>query len=165
MRCFVDALDECDEQQVRDMMDFFEGLKEAKLGDDSRVDICFASRHYSNIILRNRYRLELEAQVGHADDLRKYIHRHLRAGEGNDVNEVRVQLQEKSNGVFMWVVLVVDILNKEYRRGSIFRVKQRLREMRGGLSDFFKDLLQRDRSKQMYAFLGCRSCYAERMAP
>lgn len=47
-------------------------------------------------------------------------------------------------GVFMWVVLVVEILNNEFRRGRIFAVKKRLNELPRDLSDLFKDIITRD---------------------
>ena len=41
----------------------------------------------------------------------------------------------------MWVVLVVDILNKEFSNGRIFAVKRRLQEIPEKLSDLFRDIL------------------------
>jgi hypothetical protein len=69
---------------------------------------------------------------------------HLRAGKGKYVEDVRTQIRGKANGVFMWVVMVIDILNKEFLRGRIFAVKKRLQEIPAKLSDLFKDILRRD---------------------
>ncbi|CAI0649399.1 unnamed protein product [Colletotrichum noveboracense] len=44
----------------------------------------------------------------------------------------------------MWVVLVIDILNREFQRGRIFAVKSRLQEIPPRLSDLFRDILTRD---------------------
>ncbi|KJX95230.1 hypothetical protein TI39_contig4126g00008 [Zymoseptoria brevis] len=103
-----------------------------------------ASRHYPSIEVLHSWRLILEDEIGHADDLRKYIQRRLQAGKGKAIDEFRVQVQEKANGVFMWIVLVVGILNDEFRRGRIFAVKQRLRAIPPELSELFRDMLQRD---------------------
>lgn len=140
---FIDALDECDEEQVREMIKFFEEL-ETDVDADGQVDICFASRPYPLIDIECGQRLELEQQAGHADDLKKFINRRLQIGKGKLVHEVQQRLQDKANGVFMWVVLVVDALNQEFRRGRIFAVRQRLQEIPSGLSDLFRDLLRRD---------------------
>ncbi|KAK3046607.1 hypothetical protein LTR09_011955 [Extremus antarcticus] len=145
VKCFIDALDECNEEQVRDMVEYLENLGEHILSDDSRLHICFASRHYPTIEIHNNWRLVLEDEAGHAEDLKKYIRHRLRAGEGKLVGEIRDQTQRKANGVFMWTVLVVHILNDEFRRGRIFAVKKRLQEVPTKLSDLFKDLLRRDR--------------------
>ena len=144
VKCFIDALDECDEQQVREMVEFFEDLGEHIFSDYSRLDICFASRHYPTIKIHDGWSLVLDDEAGHADDLRKYIQRRLQAGKGKLVNEIQAQIEEKANGVFMWAVLVVDILNEEFRRGRIFAVRQRLQEIPTKLGDLFKDILRRD---------------------
>jgi hypothetical protein len=53
--CFVDALDECDEQQVRDMVEFFEEVAEQCVEDNVRFQVCFSSRHYpGNYCLRRQ---------------------------------------------------------------------------------------------------------------
>ena len=144
LKCFIDALDECDEQQVQDMIVFFEDLGQTALQGGQEVYICFASRHYPTIDIRNGCQLILEDQIGHSEDMAEYIRSHLRAGKGKYIEDVRIQIQEKANGVFMWVILVVDILNKEFRGGRIFAVKKRLDEIPAKLGDLFKDILRRD---------------------
>ncbi|KAK0259493.1 hypothetical protein LTS09_005844 [Friedmanniomyces endolithicus] len=116
-------------------------------GNESAISICFASRHCPTIEIRNGRRLVLEDDPGHAEDLRKYIQRRLRIGDRSSANAIHATLLEKANGVFMWVVLVVGLLNEEYRRGSVYAVQQRLAEVPSGLSDLFKDLLRRDRAR------------------
>jgi ankyrin repeat protein len=43
----------------------------------------------------------------------------------------------------MWLVLVIEILNKEYRRGGM-SLRKRLAEIPSDLSELFKDMLRRD---------------------
>ena len=43
----------------------------------------------------------------------------------------------------MWVVLVINILNKDYQRGAMF-LKHRLAKLPSGLSEPFKDILRCD---------------------
>jgi hypothetical protein len=45
---------------------------------------------------------------------------------------------------FMWVVLVVEILNKEHDRGRMHALRRRLREIPGDLHELFRDILTRD---------------------
>ncbi|EXJ92512.1 hypothetical protein A1O3_01064 [Capronia epimyces CBS 606.96] len=146
LKCFIDALDECDEQQVQDMVVFFEELGQKALDNGCQLYICFASRHYPTIDIRNGRQLTLENEAGHGEDLTKYIQSHLRAGTGESIEEVRAQIREKANGVFMWAVLVINILNEEFRRGRIFAIKERLQEIPPGLSDLFRDILRKDRT-------------------
>ncbi|KAK5688080.1 hypothetical protein LTS10_000058 [Elasticomyces elasticus] len=144
--CFIDALDECDEEQVQDMVDCFQELGQHILGEAAghQIHICFASRHYPAIHIEHGLELTLEHEEGHSNDLAKYVQKRLRAGKGKNIEDVRVQICEKANGVFMWAVLVVEILNKEFLNGRAFAVRKRLEQIPGKLSDLFKDILRRD---------------------
>ncbi|UKZ70786.1 uncharacterized protein TrAtP1_011755 [Trichoderma atroviride] len=144
LTCFIDALDECDELQAREVVQFLEDLGQQAVHDNIELRICFSSRHYPYIFIRKGIRLTLEDQKGHQEDVERYIQGNLRADPGPLVKEVQAQILQKSAGVFMWVVLVVDILNKEFARGRMFAVKKRLAEIPDRLSDLFKDILTRD---------------------
>jgi ankyrin repeat protein/nucleoside phosphorylase len=141
--CFVDALDECDEQQVVDMVQYFEDLAEKSTAKGVPFRICFSSRHYPHIVIQRGLRLTLEDQLGHAEDLATYVTSRLLIKEPALIEELQPQLLGKAAGVFMWVVLVVDILNKEYRRGGM-ALRRRLADIPSDLSELFKDILRRD---------------------
>ncbi|KAF5262403.1 hypothetical protein FOXYS1_6866 [Fusarium oxysporum] len=141
--CFIDALDECDEQQVMDLVEYFEDLAEQYTEDNVNLRICFSSRHYPYIDIKFGMRIILEQQTGHTSDLEKYIMANLRISKRSLLVDLRDKMLEKAAGVFLWVVLVVSILNKESRRGGL-ALKTRLQEVPSGLSDLFKDLLKRD---------------------
>ncbi|WXC60871.1 hypothetical protein SNK03_006754 [Fusarium graminearum] len=141
--CYIDALDECDEQQVMDMVEYFEDLAEQCAEDGVRLQICFSSRHYPFVDIRVGLCLILEEQAGHTGDLETYIKSHLRVRDPSLLAELQERMLEKASGVFMWVVLVVEVLNVENRRGRL-SLKTRLEEVPSGLSELFKDLLRRD---------------------
>ncbi|KAJ6789033.1 hypothetical protein PWT90_07832 [Aphanocladium album] len=141
--CFIDALDECDEQQVIDMVQYFEDLAEQSTSNRIALRICFSSRHYPYITIRRGIRLTLEDQPGHAEDLANYVASRLQIREPALVEELQSQLLEKAAGVFLWVVLVVDILNKDYGRGGL-ALRKRLAEIPSDLSKLFRDILRRD---------------------
>ncbi|KAL4756266.1 uncharacterized protein BDW70DRAFT_166334 [Aspergillus foveolatus] len=151
--CFVDALDECDEQQVVDMVLCFEELAEKSTAKGVPLRICFSSRHYPYIASRWGIRLTLEDQSGHAGDMEIYVSSRLQIGEPALREELQPQLLSKAAGVFMWVVLVVDILNREYRRGGL-ALRKRLTEIPSDLSELFRDILRRD-NENMEDFLLC----------
>ncbi|CAG9997125.1 unnamed protein product [Clonostachys byssicola] len=142
LNCFIDALDECDEQQIVDMVQFFEDLLETAMEKKVEVRICFSSRHYPYIDVRRGIRMTLDDQLGHDQDLAAYVQDRLRV-KGRMVKELHSQILEKAAGVFLWVVLVVEILNKEDRRGGL-ALKKRLHELPNGLSELFKNILTRD---------------------
>ncbi|KAF2966281.1 hypothetical protein GQX73_g7296 [Xylaria multiplex] len=110
--CFIDALDECDQAQVQDMVDYFEQLGE--LSPEPNLKLCFSSRHYPTVAIKSRLTLILEKQSGHSRDLEEYICRNLNVGQ-NNAQEFKDTLIQKAAGIFIWVVLVVGILNKENR--------------------------------------------------
>jgi ankyrin repeat protein len=151
--CFIDALDECDEQQVMDMVEFFEDLGELARDQSIPLRICFSSRHYPYIVLRRGLRLTLEDQSGHEVDLATYITRRLRINDPLLIEELQPELLKKAAGVFMWVVLVVQILNDEDRQGGL-ALRKRLAEIPSDLSKLFKDILTRDK-ENMDSLLLC----------
>ncbi|PSN59120.1 hypothetical protein BS50DRAFT_614690 [Corynespora cassiicola Philippines] len=142
--CFIDALDECEEEQVRDMVQFFERIGDLTVTDGTRFQVCFSSRHYPHITIRRGLELVLEGQEGHTQDIANYVETELKIGKGKTAQQVRVELQEKASGIFMWVVLVVGILNKESDRGQVHTLRRKLQEIPGDLHELFRDILTRD---------------------
>ncbi|GKT51105.1 uncharacterized protein ColSpa_11286 [Colletotrichum spaethianum] len=129
LTCFIDALDECREIEVWEMLKFFEDL---------------GHRHYPYVDIRHGQKLILEDQIGHGKDMADYVRSELQAGSGPKSDQVIAEVLRKASGVFMWVVLVVDILNTEYRKGRLFAVEKRLGDIPSELSKLFQDILTRD---------------------
>ncbi|USP80370.1 hypothetical protein yc1106_07644 [Curvularia clavata] len=142
--CFIDALDECEEDQVRDMVQFFEHIGDLVVSHGIRFQVCFSSRHYPHITIRNGLELVLEGQEGHSQDITNYVETELKIGKSKTAQQIRAELQEKSSGIFMWVVLVVGILNTEFDRGQIFALREKLKAIPGDLHKLFSDILTRD---------------------
>lgn len=104
LECFIDALDECDEDQIRNMVSFFEHMGESTTSAGIRFRVCFASRHYPHITIAKGLGLVLEGQEGHSQDIIRYLDSELRIGHSKLAEQIRMDLQEKASGVFMWVV-------------------------------------------------------------
>ncbi|KAE8381203.1 hypothetical protein BDV26DRAFT_101614 [Aspergillus bertholletiae] len=143
LMCFIDVLDECDENQVRDMLSFFEQLGELAVARQQRMLICFSSRHYPHITVKNATELVLENQDGHQQDISNFVHSELRAGRSKLIQQIKEDIITCSSRVFLWVVLVVQTLNKEYDRGQIHALK-RMEQIPDGLHELLKDILTRD---------------------
>jgi hypothetical protein len=142
--CLIDALDECEEEQVRDMIQFFEHVGDLAVSNGIRFQVCLSSRHYPHITIRNGLELVLEGLEGHSQDIANYVETELKIGKSKVAEQVRAELQEKASGIFMWVVLVVGILNKESDRGQVHALRRKLREIPGDLHELFRDILTRD---------------------
>jgi len=145
--CFIDALDECEECQIRDMISFFESIGELAVSAGIRFQICFSSRHYPHITIRKGLSLILEGE-GHDQDIANYLESELKIGYSKVAEQVRIELQERASGIFMWVVLVVGILNKEYDSGRMYALWRRLQEIPSDLYELFHDILTRDSDNQ-----------------
>ncbi|CAH0028940.1 unnamed protein product [Clonostachys rhizophaga] len=141
--CFIDALDECDEQQAIDMIQYFEDLTEESMKKDILFRVCFSSRHYPYIDIQGSIRLKLEDQPGHDDDLQMYVKRRLKVRGASMLEELYPLILEKAAGVFLWVVLVISMLNKEDRYGRP-ALKKRITDLPNDLSELFKNMITRD---------------------
>ena len=139
---FIDALDECDKSQAADMICFFEELCDLAL----RLHICFSSRHYPTISIKKGIEVILENEIGHTDDIEQYIKSKLRLGKSKQAGPLRSEILEKSSRIFLWVVLVLDILNSEYPNSSVSlkEIRNRLKEIPPKLTDLFDMILIRD---------------------
>lgn len=144
LTCFIDALDECEEDEVREMVAFFEHLGQLAVSSQTRFSVCFSSRHYPHISIEKSVELVLEGQEGHRQDMANYLYSELKAGRGKLIEEIRAEILERASGIFLWVVLVVQMLNKEFDRGRIHALRKRLNEIPSGLDELFKDILTRD---------------------
>ncbi|RKL09689.1 hypothetical protein BFJ70_g16644 [Fusarium oxysporum] len=145
--CFVDALDECDREEVYEMVEDFQTLGKNAVSKGPSLYICFSSRHYPFMDIADGQQLILEHQPGHEHDLEAYIYSTLKPGTGSkaQVDELRNEIRDRANGVFLWVKLVVQMLNDEYQKGGTPAIrKKRLQEIPTKLSDLFRNILRRD---------------------
>src|SRR5271170_7789501 len=144
LTCFIDALDECEEDHVREMVAFFRDLGGLAVSTEFRFRVCFSSRHYPHITIEKSIELVLEGQEGHQQDIANYLHSELKAGRSKLVEQIKTEILERSSGIFLWVALVVPILQKEYDHGRVSALRKRLDEIPDGLDNLFKDILTRD---------------------
>ncbi|KAK2011626.1 pfs domain-containing protein [Colletotrichum eremochloae] len=101
LTCFIDALDECDDNEVSDMVKCFEDLGQYAVQNDIHFYVCFSSRHYPYIDIFYGQKLVLEDQFGHEKDLQDYVRSELRAGSGPKSEQVIAEILRKASGVFM----------------------------------------------------------------
>jgi ankyrin repeat protein len=143
---FVDALDECNQDQAAGMVEFFEELCELAIEAKVQLRICFSSRHYPTIMIKHGAEVTLEEEAGHTEDIQRYIKAKLRLGKTKNAEPLRGEILEKSSGIFLWVVLVLDILKREYPNSivSVSGIRERLRQIPPRLHDLFEMILDRD---------------------
>lgn len=149
LTCYIDALDECDDAEIRDMIEVFEELTEAATAKRIGFRVCFSSRHYPWISMATYQELILEDQEDHEDDINVYIRNKLRVPTRMKANTV-AEIQRRASGIFLWVILVVRILKVDGGWGYAHKPKARLKEIPNGLNELFQDIIHRGTQDGIY---------------
>jgi hypothetical protein len=146
---YIDALDECPEDEVRELLAYFEELANG-IYSFSTPKMCFSSRPYPNITIDHCETILLERRPEHKDDIRKYALSRLRVGhledsESNYYRGLISDIVETSAGVFLWVVLVVAQLRKSADQGVNPRLLgEHLLATPPALHDLFDTMIDQD---------------------
>jgi Cdc6-like AAA superfamily ATPase len=114
----IDALDECLEKDIRDMVRFLENLITVSSLHGVTLWICLASRHYPTINTRFCESLIVEAAYDHTRDIREYAQDHLNVEPIAHRSLLSDQMVRRSGGVFLWVTLVVRNINEAFDQGE-----------------------------------------------
>jgi hypothetical protein len=139
--CFVNALDECDEDEIRDMLILFEDLGKESTADILSFSVCFGSRHYPKITIEHCQEFVIDSVLGHKEDISRYVQCRLTLKHAASKEKLAREIEQRSSGVFLWVVLVVQILNKTNDGGNIHLMQDRLRKTPTRLNDLFGTIL------------------------
>ena len=140
----VDALDECIESNMRDVVDMLETLSIEAVQSKTTLRICLSSRHYPSIGMKKKLELIVDNNKEHHRDIVKYIDDKLEAGN----NHIRYAIQEKADGMFLWAVLVVALVNKATRAGRIEEIQKTLDDLPGDLEGVFETMLAKDGTRK-----------------
>ncbi|KAL1627665.1 hypothetical protein SLS56_006197 [Neofusicoccum ribis] len=133
---FVDALDECDEDQVRDLVDFFEKLTDRACDKGPPLRICFSSRHYPFISIDECSELFVEKH--NYKDIRLYVQD--QAKYEKKFASLAPTIISKASGVFLWVVLVISRLRKSAAGKSLAALASELAAVPPKLEELFDTL-------------------------
>jgi hypothetical protein len=141
---FIDALDEGDEGEIRKMLSFFEAImlsNESK--DTKRLNICLSSRHYPTISLRDCPEIWVERY--NKDDISTYVQRTLGTSSADPETKELIEIVlAKASGVFLWVVLAIELMVKSGDDGdTIAKRREKLQTVPAGLEALFTEILER----------------------
>ncbi|KAK3896579.1 ankyrin repeat domain-protein, partial [Staphylotrichum tortipilum] len=136
----VDALDECNDGDVQDVVGFLESLSMHAVQHGVTLRICLSSRHYPNVCMRKTLELTVETSEEHERDIATYVAQKL---EGHD-DDIKAKVREKAGSIFMWVVIVVSLLNQANIDGRLEAMRKVLEEVPAGLEEVFNKLLSKD---------------------
>ena len=133
MYVFIDALDECEEEDIdqrtsrdhdtnaRTLVRFFESLMISSKEPENPLLLCLSSRHYPHISVRKDVNLfEVSMEDENDEDIRKFVESTL-VSSSLDTDLVQDNLlnmiAQRSRGVFLWSVLVIQALLRARDQG------------------------------------------------
>lgn len=124
---FIDALDECHADSIREQAYFWRGLTLTVHSRGGELNVCLSSRHFPAITLSNC--AEITVEQHNELDIATYLEQRLELGMNAQDSQWRLlrdRILEKSAGVFLWVVLVVDgiLRNRDEGMGTRFLLTQ-----------------------------------------
>lgn len=109
--CYIDALDECELDQIRSAIRFFEQLSEEATLAGTHFHLCLASRHYPQITMRSHEEAKIDTMPMHLQDIETYVTSRLTLPSATK-REMQAEIQGRCSGIFLWVILVVDLLRE-----------------------------------------------------
>lgn len=113
---FIDALDEGGETNARSVVSFVDGLiKKSNTNTNTKLRVCMSSRQFPHISVRNCQ--EIITHEANEADIKHYVDQKLTVS-GLKMLKLNDEIIKKASGVFLWVVLVVQILQRESDRGK-----------------------------------------------
>ncbi|KAH7131210.1 hypothetical protein EDB81DRAFT_906235 [Dactylonectria macrodidyma] len=115
---FIDAADECD--NARALLYFWRNLTDLT-AVTGQLNVCISLRHYPAITVNNCSEITVEQH--NRGDISRYVNHKFRLGpaktESSETwNLLKTTILEKSAGVFLWVVLVMDRVLKKWDEGK-----------------------------------------------
>jgi hypothetical protein len=141
--CFVDALDECNTEDVRNAIERFEEVSESATSKNQEFRVCFSSRYYPQITMRHNEELRLDLQPGHMQDISRYIGNKLVVPKRAKL-ELSLKIYDRCSGVFLWVVLVVKQLREKSDTGStLSQLLAILESIPAELQELFADVVDK----------------------
>jgi hypothetical protein len=139
---YIDALDECDEASIRLAIGFFEELGDLAHSRGIAVSVCFASRHYPRITIRHHETIDLDDELAHQFDIVTFVTKKL-LGEQNLASELGDEISRRCSGVFLWAVLVVQIVNEKRDRGATrLQLLAELSAVPSGIEELLRTLVR-----------------------
>ncbi|OTA97657.1 hypothetical protein M434DRAFT_191505 [Hypoxylon sp. CO27-5] len=137
---FIDALDECDHNETSETGHFFAELAESAYQAGVKLNVCISRREYPPIILRKC--LEIQMKDFNTDDIRRYIHEKLDLVEFEPPKAkiLADMITQRSNGIFLWVVLAVEGIMKDVQDGK--NTKYILKKLPKALEDLYASMLK-----------------------
>ena len=139
---FIDALDECTEDDLWELVEYFKTLTTST---DSALRICFSCRHVPCIGPSDDDDDAICVQKENNDDILTYIRANLRHAFNEDqkVDDIRTKISGKAEGSFQWVELAVERTLSFQRKGkSVTKILSMLEQIPQALDGLYRQILE-----------------------
>lgn len=137
----IDALDECDEQEVRAVVEYLRELTDHAFTAGKHMSVCMSSRRYPTISVARCP--EIAVEEGNRSDVSKYVHRKIRShADGSIPESLAIAVDSKASNVFLWAVLIVEILLRQWDNGaSVLQLEVMLHQIPREMEQVFHGLV------------------------
>lgn len=108
------------------------------------LHICLSSRHYPHIRMKKHLTLVIGKRDDHGKDIIIYVGDKLTKWDA----EIEESVLREASGSFMWLVLVVAMLNRAYDDGKVEAMHRKLHDVPSNLEDVSATLLSKDEPDQ-----------------
>lgn len=150
---FIDAIDECDSNAMRDVADFWRETTKTAHRVGVELSVCLSSRHFPAISVNDCPEIIMENH--NHPDIVEFVRQRLDlglTGKHADQQAIQRKILKKSGGVFLWVSLVVkDVLRKNDEGKGLRFLLKHLDSVPRELEDLFSQLLTAEQSSTMVA--------------
>ncbi|PON27255.1 hypothetical protein TGAM01_v203636 [Trichoderma gamsii] len=142
---FVDALDECGEDDARNLVQRFKALLKriSRLPSWIHFRVCFSCRHYP--ILSSRDLLEVCLEMENESDISTYVKSTLKLTSFEEPTRFKIRdlIISRASGVFLWTQLVVKkVQGLELDGDGPNKIEATIRSTPEGLHELYKELIK-----------------------
>jgi hypothetical protein len=141
---FIDALDECDSGSIQSQAHFWRRITKWAYAKGIRLNVCLSSRHFPTITVSDCPEIIVENH--NSLDITTYVEQKFRltiAAVEPQWTLLRDAILDKSAGVFLWVVLVVEDVLRKWDDGNGMRfLLNQLDNLPKKLENLFSQMFQ-----------------------
>lgn len=154
---FLDALDEAGEDHARTIVSYIYNVND-QLNYQHQTRICFSCRYYPLIITNEGTQIRVEDENG--EDIDKFVAAEIRRSivprgrsrpqvgrREPSLQELQRTISLHAEGVFLWVILIVERSIKQYQRGiSLSQIIEGMTKAPAHLHDIYEEILMKEDS-------------------